>query len=73
MAARLDGQLYPAPTLTLTQSHKSWYSWLLGSMVNFVYSCGFVLMTPQLFINYKLKSTAHMPWKTFMCQAPTLT
>ena len=42
-------------------------------MVNFVYSFGFVLMTPQLFINYKLKSTAHMPWKTFMCQAPTLT
>ena len=44
-------------------SHKSWYSWLLGSTVNFVYSFGFVLMTPQLFINYKLKSTAHMPWK----------
>ena len=39
------------------------YSWLLGSTVNFVYSFGFVLMTPQLFINYKLKSTAHMPWK----------
>jgi len=46
--------------------HKSWYSWLLGSTVNFVYSFGFVLMTPQLFINYKLKSTAHMPWKTLM-------
>jgi len=26
-------------------------------------------MTPQLFINYKLKSTAHMPWKTFMYKA----
>ena len=50
-------------------SHKSWYSWLLGSTVNFVYSFGFVLMTPQLFINYKLKSTAHMPWKTFMYKA----
>ena len=49
--------------------HKSWYSWLLGSTVNFVYSFGFVLMTPQLFINYKLKSTAHMPWKTFMYKA----
>jgi hypothetical protein len=24
------------------------------------------MMTPQLFINYKLKSTAHMPWKTLM-------
>ena len=50
-------------------SHKSWYSWLIGSTVNFVYSFGFVLMTPQLFINYKLKSTAHMPWKTFMYKA----
>jgi len=50
-------------------SHKSWYSWLLGSTVNFVYSFGFVLMTPQIFINYKLKSTAHMPWKTFMYKA----
>ena len=47
-------------------SHKSFYSWLLGSTVNFVYSFGFILMTPQLFINYKLKSTAHMPWKTLM-------
>eukprot|EP00962_Isochrysis_galbana_P054205 scaffold25732_cov95-Isochrysis_galbana.AAC.1 len=24
------------------------------------------MMTPQLFINYRLKSTAHMPWRTFM-------
>ena len=48
------------------QEHKSFYSWLLGSTVHFVYSFGFVLMTPQLFINYKLKSTAHMPWKTLV-------
>jgi hypothetical protein len=30
---------------------------------------GFISMTPQLFINYKLKSVAHMPWKTFMYKA----
>ncbi|RKP23624.1 hypothetical protein SYNPS1DRAFT_18312, partial [Syncephalis pseudoplumigaleata] len=30
---------------------------------------GFIAMTPQLFINYKLKSVAHMPWKTFMYKA----
>ncbi len=59
---------YAAYSLTY-DSHKSWYSWVLGSTVNFVYSFGFVLMTPQLFINYKLKSTAHMPWKTFMYKA----
>uniref|UniRef100_A0A7S4JSW0 Uncharacterized protein n=1 Tax=Prymnesium polylepis TaxID=72548 RepID=A0A7S4JSW0_9EUKA len=48
------------------ETHKSFYSWLLGSIVGCVYTFGFVMMTPQLFINYKLKSTAHMPWKTFM-------
>jgi len=51
------------------ESHKSWYSWLLGSIVGCVYTFGFIMMTPQLFINYKLKSTAHMPWKTFMYKA----
>jgi hypothetical protein len=38
-------------------------------MVGFVYTFGFISMTPQLFINYKLKSVAHMPWKTFMYKA----
>ena len=37
--------------------------------VGCVYTFGFIMMTPQLFINYKLKSTAHMPWKTFMYKA----
>lgn len=45
-------------------AHKSWYSWLLSSLVSAVYSFGFAQQAPQLFINYKLKSTAHMPWKT---------
>ena len=26
-------------------------------------------MTPQLFINYRLKSVAHLPWKFFMYKA----
>jgi hypothetical protein len=26
-------------------------------------------MTPQLFINYQLKSVAHMPWRTFIYKA----
>ena len=42
---------------------------MLGSVVGCVYTFGFIMMTPQLFINYKLKSTAHMPWKTFMYKA----
>ncbi|KAG2171990.1 hypothetical protein INT43_001467 [Umbelopsis isabellina] len=46
--------------------HKSWYSYVLKTLVGFVYMFGFITMTPQLFINYKLKSIAHMPWKTLM-------
>ena len=51
------------------REHKSWYSWILRSLVGFVYTFGFISMTPQLFINYKLKSVAHMPWKTFTYKA----
>lgn len=50
-------------------THKSFYSWLLGSLVGFVYAFGFILMTPQLWINYKLKSVAHMPWKAMVYKA----
>ena len=35
--------------------HKGWYSWVLNSLVGFVYMFGFVNMTPQLFINYKVR------------------
>lgn len=41
-------------------------SFLLSTAVNFVYAFGFIMMTPQLFINYKLKSVAHMPWRVFI-------
>ncbi|KAJ1548580.1 hypothetical protein HK405_002404 [Cladochytrium tenue] len=51
------------------EEHKSWYSFVVGTLVGFVYTFGFISMTPQLFINYKLKSVAHMPWKTFMYKA----
>ncbi|KAI8799504.1 cleft lip and palate transmembrane protein 1-domain-containing protein [Cladochytrium replicatum] len=51
------------------QEHKGWYSYILNTLVGFVYAFGFITMTPQLFINYKLKSVAHMPWKTFMYKA----
>ncbi|KAK6020847.1 cleft lip and palate transmembrane protein 1 [Ostertagia ostertagi] len=45
--------------------HKSWYSWVLESMANGVYAFGFLFMLPQLFVNYKLKSVAHLPWRAF--------
>ncbi|XP_005917644.1 cleft lip and palate transmembrane protein 1-like protein [Haplochromis burtoni] len=49
--------------------YKSWYSWLINSLVNGVYAFGFLFMLPQLFVNYKLKSVAHLPWKAFMYKA----
>ncbi|KAI9245316.1 cleft lip and palate transmembrane protein 1-domain-containing protein [Sporodiniella umbellata] len=50
----------------LYDEHKSWYSFVLKTLVEFVYMFGFITMLPQLYINYKLKSVAHMPWKTLM-------
>ncbi|KAL9654473.1 hypothetical protein ABK040_010493 [Willaertia magna] len=48
---------------------KSWYSFVLSTIVGFVYLFGFLNMIPQVYINYKLKSVAHMPWKTFIYKA----
>ncbi|TVT98231.1 hypothetical protein EJB05_56450 [Eragrostis curvula] len=45
------------------EKHKSWYSWILSSLTSCVYMFGFIMMCPQLFINYKLQSVAHMPWR----------
>ncbi|BFG00150.1 cleft lip and palate transmembrane protein 1-like protein [Drosophila madeirensis] len=53
----------------LYQPHRSWYSWTLNSMVNGVYAFGFLFMLPQLFVNYKLKSVAALPWRAFMYKA----
>ncbi|KAG8201779.1 hypothetical protein JTE90_027264 [Oedothorax gibbosus] len=43
--------------------HKGWYSWVLGMLYGFLLTFGFIMMTPQLFINYKMKSVAHLPWR----------
>ncbi|KAE9532525.1 hypothetical protein AGLY_009606 [Aphis glycines] len=51
------------------EPQKSWYSWSIKSLVNGVYAFGFLFMLPQLFINYRLKSVANLPWKTFMYKA----
>ncbi|KAF5397146.1 Cleft lip and palate transmembrane protein 1 [Paragonimus heterotremus] len=49
--------------------HRSWYSWCLQTLVHGVYAFGFLFMTPQLFINYRLKSVAHLPWKALTYKA----
>lgn len=43
--------------------HKGWYSFVLDILYGYLLTFGFIMMTPQLFINYKLKSVAHLPWR----------
>lgn len=45
--------------------HKSWYSWVIGTLADLSYFFGFLMMTPQLYVNYKLQSVAHLPVKVF--------
>ncbi|XP_043536836.1 cleft lip and palate transmembrane protein 1 homolog isoform X2 [Chiloscyllium plagiosum] len=53
----------------LYMEHKSWYSWVLSMLYGFLLTFGFITMTPQLFINYKLKSVAHLPWRMLTYKA----
>lgn len=46
--------------------HKSWYSFVITTLVGSVYAYGFLMMVPSLYINYRLKSVAHMPGKAMM-------
>ncbi|KAM5437972.1 hypothetical protein McanMca71_002191 [Microsporum canis] len=45
------------------ENHKSWYSYVIETLVGSVYAYGFLMMVPSLYINYRLKSVAHMPGK----------
>lgn len=47
----------------LYNEHKGWYSFILNMFYGYLLTFGFIMMTPQLFINYKLKSVAHLPWR----------
>merc|ERR1719350_935192 len=51
--------------------HRSWYSYFLTCSASSVYSLGFILMTPQVFINYKHKTVAYLPWRKFIYRALT--
>lgn len=37
------------------ESHKSWYSFIIETLVGSVYTYGFLMMVPSLYINYRLK------------------
>ena len=46
--------------------YNSWWSWLISNLANAVYTFGFISLCPQLYVNYRLKSVAHMPTRVFM-------
>ncbi|RDL35244.1 Uncharacterized protein BP5553_07175 [Venustampulla echinocandica] len=48
------------------ETHKSWYSFIIATLVGSVYAYGFLMMVPSLYINYRLKSVAHMPGRAMM-------
>lgn len=48
---------------------RSWYSWIVLSLAIASQMGGFVVMTPQVFMNYRLKSVAHLPWRALTFQA----
>lgn len=48
------------------ETHKGWYSFVISTLTSFVYMFGFAQLIPQLIINYKLKSVAHMPMKAMI-------
>lgn len=37
------------------EQHKSWYSFVIATLVGSVYAYGFLMMVPSLYINYRLK------------------
>ena len=70
LATRLLGKYLMFPLILaytghtlINEEHSGWYSWFITSASSAMYGLGFVFMTPQLFMNYKLKSVAHLPWK----------
>lgn len=39
----------------LYNTHKSWYSYVIETLVGSVYAYGFLMMVPSLYINYRLQ------------------
>ncbi|WWD08870.1 hypothetical protein V865_006984 [Kwoniella europaea PYCC6329] len=63
----LAGYTVYSPDKTLLhRTHRGWYSFIVTTLAQAIYMFGFVQLVPQLIINYKLKSVAHMPMKAMM-------
>jgi hypothetical protein len=61
--ANVQCSICTLPTLYTAHAstHRSWYSFIVTTTAQAIYMFGFVQLVPQLIINYKLKSVAHMP------------
>lgn len=53
----------------LYNKFRSWYSFVIASAAGGIYAFGFVMMTPQLYINYRLQSVEHLPWRALSYKA----
>ena len=47
-------------------TYSSLWSWIISNLANAVYTFGFITLCPQLYVNYRLKSVAHLPMKVFV-------
>lgn len=52
----------------VTTENIQYYPFILKNLVAFIHAVGFINMTPQVYINYKLKSVDFMPWKGMIYQ-----
>eukprot|EP00927_Polykrikos_kofoidii_P065546 TRINITY_DN61287_c0_g1_i1.p1 TRINITY_DN61287_c0_g1~~TRINITY_DN61287_c0_g1_i1.p1 ORF type:complete len:553 (+),score=89.03 TRINITY_DN61287_c0_g1_i1:140-1798(+) len=52
-----------------TTRFRSWYSWVILTLAVCSQTAGFVVMTPQVFMNYRMKSVDHLPWRALTYQA----
>ncbi|KAJ9125361.1 hypothetical protein QFC22_000321 [Naganishia vaughanmartiniae] len=59
------------PRVVNYKTHKGWYSFVITTLAQAIYMFGFAQLVPQLIINYKLKSVAHMPMKAMVYKTLT--
>jgi len=52
-----------------SRKFKTWYSFFILTLMATSQLFGFVVMMPQVFLNYRLKSVEHLPWKAMVYQA----
>lgn len=48
------------------ETHRFWYSFVISTLVGSVYAYGVLMLVPSIYINYRLKSAAHMSGKAMV-------